>query len=51
MPPPADRPAPAGNAVIPGTRKPNRDRIVTPTDDDDEDDEYFRDRQQRGWLQ
>ncbi|MFX0574870.1 hypothetical protein [Nocardia nepalensis] len=51
MPTPADQPAPAGNAVIPGTRKPNRDRIVTPTDDDDEDDEYFRDRQQRGWLQ
>ncbi|WP_433755530.1 hypothetical protein [Nocardia sp. CA-135398] len=43
--------APAGNAVIPGTRKPNRDRVVTPTDDEDEDDEYFRDRQQRGWLQ
>ncbi|TCJ99780.1 hypothetical protein [Nocardia alba] len=39
---PADR-------VVPGTRKPNRERIVTP-DEDDEDDAYFRERQQRGWL-
>ncbi|WP_063042997.1 hypothetical protein [Nocardia pseudovaccinii] len=44
---PPDRPMPAGNTVIPGTRKPNRDRVVAPADDD----EYSRDRQQRGWLQ
>ncbi|MGW4739595.1 hypothetical protein [Nocardia xishanensis] len=42
-----DRPA---SHVIPGTRKPNRDRIVTP-DDLDDDDLYFQDRNQRGWLQ
>ncbi|MFE9325695.1 hypothetical protein ACIHDR_30655 [Nocardia sp. NPDC052278] len=36
--------------VIPGTRKPNRDRIVTP-DDLDDDDLYFQDRNQRGWLE
>ncbi|WP_433624393.1 hypothetical protein [Nocardia sp. CA-120079] len=40
---------PAGH-VIPGTRKPNRDRIVTP-DDLDDDDLYFQDRNQRGWLE
>ncbi|WP_435592537.1 hypothetical protein [Nocardia sp. bgisy118] len=33
-----------------GTRKPNRDRIVTAGDLDD-DDLYFQDRNQRGWLQ
>ncbi|MFE1592800.1 hypothetical protein [Nocardia sp. NPDC058705] len=51
-PPPAApaEPAPDANIVVPGTRKPNRERIVTP-DEDDEDDEYFRGRQQRGWLQ
>ncbi|WP_141807876.1 hypothetical protein [Nocardia bhagyanarayanae] len=37
--------------TLPGTRKPNRDRIVWPDDDLDEDDAYFRDRNQRGWLQ
>jgi hypothetical protein len=37
-------------AVVPGTRKPNRERVVAP-DDEDEDDEYFRDRRQRGWLE
>ncbi|MFI7669938.1 hypothetical protein [Nocardia sp. NPDC049526] len=42
-----DRPA---SHVIPGTRKPNRDRIVTPEDPDD-DDMYFQDRNQRGWLE
>lgn len=55
--PPADTPgptspmpAPSGDVVVPGTRKPNRDRVVTP-DEDDADDEYFRERHQRGWLQ
>ncbi|MGV9611857.1 hypothetical protein [Nocardia xishanensis] len=37
--------------TLPGTRKPNRDRIVWPDDDLDEDDAYFQDRNQRGWLQ
>lgn len=36
--------------VIPGTRKPNRDRVVGPADDEDDEDEYFRGRQERGWL-
>ncbi|MFF0528163.1 hypothetical protein ACFYT3_07205 [Nocardia amikacinitolerans] len=36
--------------VVPGTRKPNRDRIVTPEDPDD-DDLYYQDRRQRGWLE
>ncbi|MEV6275712.1 hypothetical protein [Nocardia sp. NPDC051832] len=57
--PPAEsrptEPAPTAEArptspVVPGTRKPNREVIVTP-DDDDEDDEYFRDRRQHGWLE
>lgn len=47
-----ERPGPAtGDTLVPGTRKPNRDRVVAPTDDEDEDEEYFRDRRQRGWLQ
>ncbi|MFE3443481.1 hypothetical protein ACFXNW_10650 [Nocardia sp. NPDC059180] len=33
----------------PGTRKPNREQVVTP-DEPDEDDLYFQERQQRGWL-
>ncbi|NEW25388.1 hypothetical protein [Nocardia cyriacigeorgica] len=33
----------------PGTRKPNREQIVTP-DEPDEDDLYFQERRQRGWL-
>ncbi|WP_433713009.1 hypothetical protein ACQP2U_01445 [Nocardia sp. CA-084685] len=40
---------PTAGVVHPGTRKPNRDRIVAP-DEPDEDDRYFRDRQQNGWL-
>ncbi|MBF6326659.1 hypothetical protein IU451_29610 [Nocardia cyriacigeorgica] len=36
--------------LIPGTRKPNRDVIVTP-DEPDEDDLYFQERRQRGWLE
>lgn len=52
--PVADQPAPpapepATSIVVPGTRRPNRERIVTP-DDEDEDDRYFRERNQRGWL-
>ncbi|WP_336085287.1 hypothetical protein [Nocardia sp. SSK8] len=41
--------APSNQHVISGTRKPNRDRVVTP-DDLDEDDLYFQERNQRGWL-
>lgn len=47
--PPQSAPAPATNIVVPGTRRPNRERVVTP-DDEDEDDRYFRERNQRGWL-
>jgi hypothetical protein len=36
--------------VIPGTRKPNRERIVIP-DEQDEDDLYFEERRKGGWLQ
>ncbi|QIS10347.1 hypothetical protein [Nocardia arthritidis] len=36
--------------LIPGTRKPNRDQIVTP-DEPDDDDLYFQDRRRRGWLE
>lgn len=46
----ASNPDPAASQVIPGTRKPNRDRVVT-ADEDDEDDLYFRERHQHGWLQ
>ncbi|MBF6213036.1 hypothetical protein IU433_26975 [Nocardia puris] len=46
--PPAE-PAPQ-DPVLPGTRKPNRDQIVTP-DVPDSDDDYFSERRQRGWLQ
>ncbi|MEV0356417.1 hypothetical protein AB0H71_10175 [Nocardia sp. NPDC050697] len=51
--PPAlpERAASSGTGfVVPGTRKPDRERVVTP-DEDDEDDAYFRARQQRGWLE
>ncbi|GAA5047305.1 hypothetical protein [Nocardia callitridis] len=44
---PADR---ADYGVIPGTRKPNRERIVT-SEELDEDDLYYRDRRQKGWLE
>ncbi|MGW6422775.1 hypothetical protein ACWF82_08870 [Nocardia sp. NPDC055053] len=47
--PPPSAPAPAASTVVPGTRRPNRERIVTP-DDEDDDDQYFRERNQRGWL-
>lgn len=47
--PQADDPGPTRNA-IPGTRKPNRDQIVSP-DELDEDDLYFQERRQRGWLE
>ncbi|BDU05192.1 hypothetical protein [Nocardia cyriacigeorgica] len=49
----ASEPRPAatpGSHVIPGTRKPNRDRIVMP-DEPDDDDLYFEDRRNRGWLE
>ncbi|MFF0543210.1 hypothetical protein ACFYTF_10260 [Nocardia thailandica] len=38
-------------AVVAGSRKPNREQIVGPSDDLDEDDRYFQDRRNRGWLQ
>ncbi|WP_446223849.1 hypothetical protein ACTWPB_00815 [Nocardia sp. IBHARD005] len=41
--------SPTAGTVHAGTRKPNRDRIVTP-DEPDEDDDYFRDRRENGWL-
>lgn len=44
-----DSSSPTAGSVHPGSRKPNRDRIVTP-DEPDEDDEYFRNRRQNGWL-
>lgn len=47
-PEPTSRPA---SHVVPGTRKPNRDRIVAPSDLDDDDDQYFQDRNRGGWLQ
>lgn len=53
VPVPPQAPAaavPAPGFVVPGTRRPDRERIVAP-DDDDADDEYFRDRRRRGWLQ
>ncbi|WP_067886207.1 YbaB/EbfC family nucleoid-associated protein [Nocardia vaccinii] len=50
-PPPAPRPAPippaAAPRIIPGTRKPNRDQIVGPSDWD-EDDGYGQ--PQKSWL-
>ncbi|MET8776017.1 hypothetical protein ABZV58_13445 [Nocardia sp. NPDC004654] len=36
--------------VYPGTRKPNRERVVIPEEPDD-DDLYFGERRQRGWLE
>ncbi|WP_054814839.1 hypothetical protein [Nocardia arizonensis] len=36
--------------VIPGTRKPDREQIVTP-DEPDDDDRYYRDRRRSGWLE
>ncbi len=52
---PAEPPTPPAETVttrntIAGTRKPNRDQIVTP-DEPDEDDLYFQQRNQRGWLE
>lgn len=41
--------SPTAGTVLPGTRKPDRERVVAP-DEPDEDDLYFRERQQRGWL-
>ncbi|MEU4414844.1 hypothetical protein [Nocardia salmonicida] len=47
--PHSDAPRPANN-VVPGTRKPDRDRIVMPEEPDD-DDQYYQDRRRRGWLE
>lgn len=49
-PVPAEQARPRTGFVVPGTRKPDRERVVTP-EEDDEDDAYFRARQQRGWLE
>ncbi|MFC4124107.1 hypothetical protein [Nocardia rhizosphaerae] len=46
---PTTPPAPTAGRVIPGSRKPNRDRVVSPDEPDDED-LYFRERNQKGWL-
>ncbi|APE32755.1 hypothetical protein BOX37_00820 [Nocardia mangyaensis] len=53
--PSSGEPAPSAHVgqepkVVPGTRKPNRDRIVTP-DEPDDDDLYYQDRRNKGWLQ
>lgn len=37
--------------VIPGTRKPNRERIHQPDDEMDDDDRYFQERNRHGWLE
>ncbi|WP_280220100.1 hypothetical protein [Nocardia neocaledoniensis] len=44
------QPNPSRSGVIPGTRKPNREQVVTP-DEPDDDDLYYQERQRRGWLQ
>ncbi|MCZ9328916.1 hypothetical protein [Nocardia farcinica] len=44
------RPPGPSQSVVPGTRRPDRDRIVTP-EEPDEDDLYYQDRRRRGWLQ
>ncbi|MFD3705104.1 hypothetical protein ACFWUP_18360 [Nocardia sp. NPDC058658] len=49
-PPVAEIEQPHARHVVPGTRKPNRDLTVAPSDWEDEDDQYFRDRNQGGWL-
>lgn len=46
---PPGLPAPSSGRIITGTRKPDRDRVVTP-DEPDEDDLFFQERQRRGWL-
>lgn len=54
--PPEPRPSTASarnivqkDHVHPGTRRPNRERVVTP-DEPDDDDLYFQERRQRGYL-
>jgi len=39
------------STVIPGTRKPDRDRIYIPDDEMDDDDLYFQEHRRRGWLE
>ncbi|WP_336085263.1 hypothetical protein [Nocardia sp. SSK8] len=54
-PAPAPAPAPAPSeqskpfSAYAGTRKPNRDAVISP-DEPDDDDLYFQDRRNRGWL-
>lgn len=50
-----EQPTPVADTVaprhtLPGTRKPDRDQIITP-DEPDDDDLYFQQRNQRGWLE
>ncbi|MFC6011024.1 hypothetical protein [Nocardia lasii] len=42
-------PAEPASHLIPGTRKPNRDRVVTP-DELDDDESYYQERNRNGWL-
>ncbi|MEU6561255.1 hypothetical protein [Nocardia nova] len=44
------RPPGPTQKLVPGTRKPDREQIFIP-DEDDEDDLYFQDRRRKGWLQ
>ncbi|WP_433660512.1 hypothetical protein ACQPW1_47620 [Nocardia sp. CA-128927] len=46
----SNNPGPSDGPLIPGTRKPNREQIVTP-DEPDDDDLFYQDRRQRGWLE
>ncbi|HLS78901.1 MAG TPA: hypothetical protein VK083_19145 [Nocardia sp.] len=42
--------ASAARYVVPGTRKPDRDQLVTP-DEPDDDDIYYQERHRHGWLE
>ena len=51
-PPVAFRPEPRpASIVVPGTRKPDRNRIHVPDDEMDDDDRYFQEHRRRGWLE
>ncbi|MEV0061848.1 hypothetical protein [Nocardia sp. NPDC050718] len=49
-PPVADTASAPTSHIVPGTRKPDRNRVVAPSDLDDDDDQYFQDRNRGGWL-
>lgn len=42
-------PAPPRRHVVPGTRAPDREQVVTP-DEPDDDDRFFQERNRHGWL-